>query len=73
MEYNINSSFNSHISLIEELKKNSQSFIEESSKLIINTILSKNNIFGVEMVVAQVMLCIFLLSLMVNLLMIEFH
>ena len=42
MEYNINSSFNSHISLIEELKKNSQSFIEESSKLIINTILSKN-------------------------------
>ena len=45
MEYNINSSFNSHISLIEELKKNSQSFIEESSKLIINTILSKNNIF----------------------------
>ena len=45
MEYNINSSFNSHISLIEELKKNSQSFIEDSSKLIINTILSKNNIF----------------------------
>lgn len=45
MEDNINNSFKSHITLIDEIKKNSHLFIQKSSKLIIDTINSKNNIF----------------------------